>query len=200
MAWPTIDAPYGLKPVNLTGGTPFAGSTRQFAIASGYASNIFNGDVVKLVNTGYLERDAITTATTNTVGVFLGCTYTDPSTSQLTFQQYFPASTAASDIKAYVCDDPNALFKVVSCTAGGTTVTAVGQTALGNNIKLVNNAGSTVTGNSKVAMDSAVNTTNTFPMKIIDVVQDTKLANGNFVEFIVKWNFGMHQYDKALGV
>ena len=64
----------------------------------------------------------------------------------------------------------------------------------------MNNAGSTVTGNSKVAMDSAVNTTNTFPMKIIDVVQDTKLANGNFVEFIVKWNFGMHQYDKALGV
>ena len=95
--------------------------------------------------------------------------------------------TAATDIKAYVCDDPNALFKVVSCTAGGTTVTAVGLTAIGNNIKLVNNAGSTVTGNSKVAMDSAVNTTNTFPMRVIDVVTATADSSGDFVEFIVKF-------------
>ena len=71
---------------------------------------------------------------------------------------------------------------------------------IGNNIKLVNNAGSTITGNSKVAMDSGVATTNTFPMKVIDVVEDTANAAGNFVEFIVTWNFGMHQYHKALGI
>ena len=111
MAWPTIDAPYGLKPVNLIGGTPFAGATRHFSIASGYNTNIFNGDVVKLVNTGTIERDAAA-ATATPVGVFLGCTFTDPSTSQLTFRQYYPAGTAATDIKAYVCDDPNALFDV----------------------------------------------------------------------------------------
>ena len=134
MAWPTIDGPYGLKPVNKLGGTPFAGATRHFAIASGYNTNIFNGDVVKLLNDGTIARDAITTATTNTVGVFLGVTYTNPTTSQLTFSQYYPANTAASDIRAYVCDDPTALFKIVSCTAGGTTVTAVGRTAIGNNI------------------------------------------------------------------
>ena len=194
MAWPTIDAPYGLKPVNLIGGTPFAGATRHFSIASGYNTNIFNGDVVKLVNTGHIERDAAA-ATATPVGVFLGCTFTDPSTSQLTFRQYYPAGTAATDIKAYVCDDPNALFKVVSCTAGGTTVTAVGLTAIGSNIKLVNNAGSTVTGNSKVAMDSAVNTTNTFPMRVIDVVTDTANSSGDFVEFIVKWTSTIKQQE-----
>ena len=46
MAYPTVDAPYGLVPVNLIGGQPYAGSTRQMKIASGYATNIFNGDVV----------------------------------------------------------------------------------------------------------------------------------------------------------
>ena len=141
MAWPTIDGPYGLKPVNKLGGTPFAGATRHFAIASGYNTNIFNGDVVKQLADGTIARDAITTATTNTVGVFLGVTYTNPTTSQLTFSQYYPANTAASDIRAYVCDDPTALFKIVSCTAGGTTVTAVGRTAIGNNIKGEENGG-----------------------------------------------------------
>ena len=52
MAWPTIDGPYGLKPVNKLGGTPFAGATRHFAIASGYNTNIFNGDVVKQLADG----------------------------------------------------------------------------------------------------------------------------------------------------
>ena len=35
MAYPTVDAPYGLVPINLIGGTPYAGSTRQMTIASG---------------------------------------------------------------------------------------------------------------------------------------------------------------------
>ena len=61
MAWPTISGPYGLKPVNKLGGTPFAGATRHFAIASGYNTNIFNGDVVKLLSDGTIARDAITT-------------------------------------------------------------------------------------------------------------------------------------------
>ena len=30
MAYPTVSAPYGLKPINLYGGTPFAGATRQY--------------------------------------------------------------------------------------------------------------------------------------------------------------------------
>ena len=34
---------------------------------------------------------------------FLGCAYTDPTTGQFTPNQYFPASTAADDISAYVC-------------------------------------------------------------------------------------------------
>ena len=48
MAYPTVSAPYGLKPVKLIGGQVFAGATRQIPIASGYPANIFYGDVVRV--------------------------------------------------------------------------------------------------------------------------------------------------------
>jgi hypothetical protein len=68
----TTAAPYGMRPVSLIGGQPFAGSTRQIKIASGYAANIFFGDVVKLVAAGVVEKDTGTTAATP-VGIFMGC-------------------------------------------------------------------------------------------------------------------------------
>ena len=34
MAYPTVSAPYGLKPINLIGGQVFAGATRQLVIAN----------------------------------------------------------------------------------------------------------------------------------------------------------------------
>ena len=50
MAYPTVSAPYGLKPINLIGGQVFAGSTRLLPIASAYGTNVFFGDVVKLAS------------------------------------------------------------------------------------------------------------------------------------------------------
>jgi hypothetical protein len=35
MAYPVVDAPYGLKPLNLIGGQVFAGSTRMYPIQYG---------------------------------------------------------------------------------------------------------------------------------------------------------------------
>ena len=199
MAYPTVDAPYGLKPVNLIGGQVFAGSTRQIKIASNYGTAIFYGDVVKYANDGTLNIDSGTTTATP-IGVFLGCTYTDPSTSQLTFRQSYPASTVASDIMAYVLDDPDALFKVAA-VSGTTTVAGYGRTIVNNNVSLVQNTGSSVTGNSKVGiLGSSAATTATLPIRIVDVVPDTATASDTFVEFIVKFNFGDHQYYKATGV
>ena len=119
MAYPTIDAPYGLVPVKLLSGVPFVGTTRQYSIASGYGTNIFYGDAVKLVTGGTVERDTFDAAMTP-IGVFLGCTFTDPNSEQVTFKQYFPASTAASDIKAYVADGTDILFKAAVVSSGET--------------------------------------------------------------------------------
>ena len=199
MAYPTVSAPYGLKPVNLIGGQVFAGSTRQFKIASGYAANIFTGDVVKIVAAGTVEKDTGTTTATP-VGVFVGCSYTDPGLNIKVFKQYWPTGTVASDAVAYVVDDPDALFKV-AVVSSGTTMATLGLTAIGSNVALVQNAGSTATGDSAVAvLSSSLATTNTLPIRVVDVVPDTATGADAFAELIVKWNFGMHQYENATGV
>ena len=199
MAYPSVSAPYGLIPINLIGGQVFAGATRQIPIASQYATSIFFGDVVKLADTGTLVKDT-GTSTATPVGVFLGCSFTDPVFGK-TFRQYYPANTVASDIVAYVCDDPDTLFKA-AVVSSGTTISYVNRTAVGNNSALVQNSGNTTNGNSRVAVSASTATTNTLPVRIIDVVPETaQAANpGNYTEVIVKWNFGMHQYENATGV
>ena len=202
MAYPTIDGPYGLRPVKMLNGSAYAGATRLYRIASGYATNIFYGDVVKLVTGGTVERDAADAAMTP-IGVFLGCSFTDPGTSQPTFKQYWPASTVASDAVAYVCDDTNVLFKVAVISSAATTTPIViadlAITDIGANVQMVDNTGSTVTGNSKIAVDDTSATTNTFPLRVVDVVTDTKTSATAFPEVLVKWSAG-HQFDNTTGV
>lgn len=199
MTYPTVEGPYGLIPQNLIGGQVFAGATRQIPIAASYGTSIFFGDVVKLADTGTVVKDTGTTTATP-VGVFLGCSYTDPVFGK-TFRQSYPSGTTATDIMAYVCDDPDTLFKV-AVVSSGTTIGNVARTAVGNNTSLVQNAGNTTNGNSRVAVSATTATTNTLPVRIIDVVPETSPA-GNptaFTEVIVKWNAGMHQYNNATGV
>jgi len=202
MAYPTVSAPYGLKPVNLIGGQVFAGATRLMEIASGYATSIFYGDLVKRISDGTIEKDTGTTTATP-CGVFLGVSFTNQSTGQIQQQQYYPASQAiasGSKIFAVVADDPDTLFQVVSCS-GTTVVAGMGISAIGNNIALIQTAGSTTTGNSKVAIDEGTQaTTNTLPIRIIDVVRETATGADTFVEFIVKINATMHQYNNSTGV
>jgi hypothetical protein len=201
MAYPTVSAPYGLKPVNLIGGQVYAGQTRLMEIASGYATNIFYGDLVKRVSDGTIEKDTGTTTATP-CGVFLGVTFTNSSTGQVQNQQFYPASQAiksGTKIFAYVADDPDTLFQV-AVVSGTTVISGVGISAIGNNATLVQNAGSTTTGDSKVAILDSTATTNTLPIRIIDVVRDTATAADNFPEVIVKINATMHQYNNSTGV
>jgi hypothetical protein len=201
MAYPTVSAPYGLKPVNLIGGQVFAGATRLMQIASGYATNIFYGDLVLRVTSGTIEKD-VGTATATPCGVFLGVSFTN-SNGQVQQQQFYPASQSiksGTQIFAVVADDPDTLFQVVSCSAT-TTVAGMGIAAIGSNIALIQNAGSTTTGNSAVAIDEGTQTTtNTLPIRIIDVVRETATGADTFVEFIVKINATMHQYNNSTGI
>lgn len=199
MAYPSVSAPYGLIPINLIGGQVFAGSTRLIPIATNSSTAIYYGDVVKLDSTGTLAKDTGTNAATP-VGVFLGCTYTDPVYGK-TFRQFYPGTTNISDVQAYVLDDPDALFKV-AVVSSGTTISYVNRTSVGNNAVLVQNAGSTITGNSQVAISATTNTTSTWPVRVIDTVPETATAGnpGSYTEVIVKWNQGMHQYLNPTGV
>lgn len=173
MAYPTVAAPYGLEPVNLIGGQQFAGQTREIPIASGYNTDLLNGDVVKLNSGGTIEKDTGTTTATP-VGVFLGVSYTNPSTKQKLYAQYWPAGTVASDAVAYVQDDPDLLMKVVA-VSGTTVPTFAGEAMVGKNAAFVQNTGSTTTGDSAVAVGSFA-TTASLPARVVAIVPDSAVT------------------------
>jgi hypothetical protein len=206
MAYPTIDKPYGFRPINLIGGQVFAGSTRKMRIASAYATSIGFGDLLVRVNDGTVARSAATTAkpTGGFAGVFLGCEFINPSTGQLQFQQNFIGGTTVTSgvITAYVCDDPDTLFEV-AVVSGTTVVTGVQYSAVGENATIVNNTAITAAGNSQIALLDTTATTDTLTVRIVDVVPDTAYQSGGntlYPEVIVKFNFGMHAYNTAVGV
>jgi len=180
MAYPVVSAPYGLKPINLLGGQVFAGSTRMYPIIYGYATDIFYGDFVVL-SRGRLQRASVSTGTglNQTVGIFLGCTYTNPVTKQKQFAQYWPSGTLAGDCQAYISDDPDAVFKAVVCNTG-TTVASGAVAMIGTNLSAINNTGSTNTGNSANAVlaPSATPVTTTLPLRMVGLVMETSVALG----------------------
>jgi hypothetical protein len=204
MAYPTVSAPYGLIPVNLLGGQVFAGSTRQIPIQTAHGTSIFFGDVVLMSSNGCITTAVLTATTVNVVGIFMGCSYIN-SSNQRVFGQYYPALTTgtpdtASAIVAYVADDPDLVMK--TAIVSGTTVVAQATrgTMVGGNASLVANAGSTTTGNSAFAVLNSTAATAAIPLKVVDVVPDTAPATGSFVEVLVAWNQGIHQYRLATGV
>jgi hypothetical protein len=204
MAYPTVSAPYGLIPVNLLGGQVFAGSTRQIPIQTAHGTSIYFGDVVLMSSNGCITTAVLTATTVNVVGIFMGCSYIN-SSHQRVFGQYYPALTTGtpdttSAITAYVADDPDLVMK--AAIVSGTTVVAQATraTMVGGNAALVVNAGSTTTGNSAFAVLNSTATTAALPVKVVDVVPDTAPATGSFVEVLVSWNQGIHQYRLATAV
>ena len=193
----TSATPSGAEPINtLSASGSYNGKVRHIKIASGYGTAIFYGDFVKLVSSGTVEKAAVTTAVVaGTVGIFVGCSYTDPSTSQLTFNQQFPASTAASDIMAYVVDDPKLVFKMQGDEA-------IAQTGLGNNVSAVSTAGSTTIGRSRNALDGgSIATTNTLPLRILEFVDGPDSTVGDaFTDCLVTYLPLSHAYETKLGV
>lgn len=201
----SVAAPYGLKPVNLIGGQPYAGSTRTFLIdPAGTASNIYFGSPVYVNGSGYLAvatatgADATTngfpvgTANTGIVGVFVGCSYVNAQGQQI-WSQYYPTGTTGV-VTASVVDDYDAVFQVQS--AGSVT-----QAALGANVFFSTGAvatGSTSTGNSTasvVAGASAVTTTAAFR-----VVGFVSTPGDAATDILVKINPGYHSYTNAVGL
>ena len=204
MAYPTVSKTYGLKPVNRLDGLPYAGAIRQIPIAAGYATAILNGDTVQVDTNGYLIANT-TSNSGDSIGVLVGCSYTN-SSGQFTNGQYYPAAQSTSTQLAFgfVVDDPNAVFRVAA-TSGQTTVpTAFSRALVGSNVALSINTGTTSTGNSFYGIDGAsAGTTATLPIRVVDVVPDTATGAANvaattYFEFLVKFN--LHQYTDTTGV
>jgi len=160
------DASFGLKPVRMMGGSPYSGGQSRYRIAANYGTSIFQGDLVMQVTGGGVEIHA-DGGTVPIVGVFNGCMYTDPTTSEQIFSNYYPASTNASDIIAFIHDDPNTVFEI---QADDTFPVA---DLFGNFDIVYTNSGSTYTGISGAELDVTTGATATsLPLKAIDISQD----------------------------
>ena len=189
-------SPMGARPVGSLVSAAYNAKITHYKINNAYGTDIFYGDFVKWADNNpntTIQKDTGTTSMTP-IGVFLGCSYTDPSTGQTTFNQYYPASTAADDIMAYVASDPFLVMQMQSDEA-------LTQDDLGKNVAVVQTGGSTAIGTSKNAIDgSTANTTNTLPLKIIDFVDGPDSAIGDAkTDVLVMFNVG-HQLLNATGI
>jgi hypothetical protein len=191
MAYPTVSAPYGFKPVNRQDGMPYAGATTQYGIKS-VSTTIFNGDLV-LINDGVVKSTVTTTSAITvanqanlTAGVFVGCQYVNTQ-GQTVQSQYYPGNAAASSAIAYVVVDENAAYKV-AVTNGSDVLSSTTLKAIGVNLAVDQGTGSATTGNSGngvVAPSGALGNATTLPVKVIAVVPETAINATNFREVIV---------------
>ena len=161
------DAAFGFVPLRHMSG--YAPRANKYTITSGLAENIFTGDAVILAADGTLQPAAATEV--NIIGVFGGCSYT-ASDGSYVYSEYWPTGTVATDIIAYVYDDPYIVFKAQS--AGSPA-----QTNIGNCADIVAGAGSTTTGTSgfEISGTMAAGTAQTKIVAIYDAPENSFGAN-----------------------
>jgi hypothetical protein len=200
MAYPTVDAPYGLQALNRVDGLPYAGAIRQIPIASTYNTPIYDGDIVRVAAGGTVQKstvtvDSTTAAANNTVGVFVGVQYVN-SQGQTVQAQYYPGNAAATSAVAFVVDDPLAAFRV-AVTLANSAMSTVNQSIVGTNMAIIQGTGSNTTGNSglSVVATNAQGNAAALPVRVIAVIPDTATSATAFTEVLVKFN--NHQYNVA---
>ena len=184
------DAAFGMRPIGRVGGTPYTGGQSRYRIAANYGTSIFQGDMVAQVTGGGIEVHA-DGGTVPIVGVFNGCQFTDPTTGEQKFQNFYPASTNASDIIAFIIDDPMVIFEI---QADDTFPVA---DLFGNFDIVYTSSGSTVTGISGAELNvTDGGTGTTLPLKAIDISEDPEnsdvaSANTNVKVVIQNHIFGV---------
>ena len=184
---------FGLRPYRKLDGTPLAGAQNRYTIKANYNQNIFQGDLVIPVSTGNIERHVKNTSEA-VVGVFNGCFYTDPTTQKPTFKNFYTASTNASDITAFVIDDPDAVF-LMNADAAFT------RADLFKNYSLDSNNGSTTTGISEAMLDVGTSgTATTFAVQAIDISQDPENSDTSTSNANILVRINNHFYRSGTGI
>lgn len=203
MAYPTVSGAYGFVPVRRSDGAPYAGAVTHYTIPDGDTTAIFKGDLLEIEVAGTVKRcEQTTTGSPTIIGVFLGCEYVDSSSGQLVHSNHYPGTSTTTNVRAYVCDDPNMLFKAAITSTADTPVTASGfaLTDVGGNCDLQTySAGSTANGLSVASIDDASATSAaTRPLRVVQLVDETVLSDSTYVEALVRIN--LHSFGTATGI
>jgi hypothetical protein len=176
-----VSEKFGLRPYRKLDGTPLVGAQNRYTIKAGYATAIFQGDLVIPTSTGNIEKHTAGNGAA-VVGVFNGVFYNDPTTQKPTYKNYYPGGVTPTqgDVTAFVVDDPDAVF-----LADADAVFS--RADLYKNYSVTNTTGVTQTGISKAQLDvGASGIATTFVIQAIDISQDpdnsdTSSANANIL-------------------
>ena len=162
------NAPFGFRQYRGLGSAPtYEQSVRL--VKSDNTTAIYFGDPVTNLNTGYITR--ATAGTAQISGIFAGCKYVSTSQKRTTWSNYWPGADAASDVEAYIIDDPNAQFLVQS---GGT---AIGLADMGLYVQFNLGTGNAATGISGAFVESPA-VTATLPFRLIGFDVDPPGSSG----------------------
>lgn len=200
--------PYGMRPVGATGLSPFGGnSVRQYRLTADNDVAIYTYAPVVLVAGAINGCDTAPAAGTcdaqTPIGVCVGVQYTDPTLKYTLNGTTVPANCITAgytNVLVSVLDDPFALFMM---QADG----AITQAEIGLNTTMTTFTANTITGYSTMACNGTAATTNTYPLKIVDIVNQNSLFGGGlsapgdaYTDIIVRWNWNTHHYAFQLGI
>lgn len=163
---PNENTPRGFKPVRMVTGAPFSGSQNPYRIANVYGTAIFQGDPVKLVTAGVIEKAAVADQIR---GVFVGCQWVGAD-GVTRYSPYWPqgqATLGALGGTAFVVDDPDVLFEAVFTNS----TSAPAQADIGATFDGFDAGGSVATGLSGFGVNYASLATSAKPWRFIDFVQ-----------------------------
>ena len=176
------DAAFGLRAIGKVGQNRDNQGLGEYSITANDTTTIYFQDAVSATAAGTIHQAAASEAFL--LGSLNGVFYTDPNTSKPTWSNYYPGSTNASDIAAFVSDDPYERFEIQS-----NNTLASAQTDVFMNYNIEVTAGDSANYVSKSELNDSTLTTGTAQIKVIGVSKDIdnndlSTSNVNFVVMI----------------
>jgi hypothetical protein len=102
------NAAFGLKPIGKVGQNRDAQGLSEYSISANDSTTIYFQDPVKMSGLGTVDQ---ATVTSTILGSLNGVFYTDPTSKKPTWSNHY-AQVNASDIVAFVSDDPYERFEI----------------------------------------------------------------------------------------
>ena len=183
---------FGLKPIKKVGQNYDAGGLGEYPVAAS-ATAIYNQDMVAMANTGTAAVAAA--ATTHNLGSLNGVFFTDATTEKPTFANNLKASNTATDIVAFITDDPNQIYEIRSNNSG-----ASAQTDVGNTAEISYSAGATPNYISRTTLDDSTLATATQQLKIVGVSRDPENSDLSSANVVWRVVINEHFFGATTGV
>jgi hypothetical protein len=181
---------FGLRPIGKVGQNRDAQGLTEYLVSDSPTIIYFN-DAVKATDAGTI---AVAAGTDKLLGSLNGAFYTDPTTQKPTWRNYVP-NVAATDIVAFVSDDPYERFEIRSNNTGASATSDIF-----NNADITYLAGDSANYVSRSRLNDATLSTSSAQLQILGSTKDT--GDNNITQSHVVWvvRINEHQLTSTTGV